>query len=94
MAKLSDIICFEHGYSVIEKPKRHTRNSYNKWLGEQAKPSHREQLRSAIDAALARKPESFEAFLSLMQADGYQVKRGANISFTGHDRSRASGSAP
>jgi hypothetical protein len=89
VAKLSDIICFEHGYSVIEKPKRHTRNSYNKWLGEQAKPSHREQLRSAIDAALARKPESFEAFLSLMQADGYVVKRGANISFTGHDQKQS-----
>jgi len=89
VAKLSDIICFEHGYSVIEKPKRHTRNNYNKWLGEQAKPSHREQLRSAIDAELARKPESFEVFLSLMQADGYVVKRGANISFTGHDQKQS-----
>jgi hypothetical protein len=89
VAKLSDIICFEHGYSVIEKPKRHTRNSYNKWLGEQAKPSHREQLRSAIDAALAQKPESFEAFISFMQADGYEVKRGANISFTGHDQKQS-----
>jgi hypothetical protein len=84
VAKLSDIICFEHGYSIIEQPKRHARNSYNKWLGEQAKPSHREQLREAIDKALAEKPESYEAFLSLIQADGYRIKQGANVSFTGH----------
>jgi hypothetical protein len=89
VAKLSDMVCFEHGYSIIEKPKRHARNSYNKWLGEQVKPSHREQLRSSIDAALARKPESFEAFLSLMKTDGYVVKRGANISFSGHDQKQS-----
>lgn len=36
--ELSDLICIEHRLSVIEYPQRHGR-SYNKWLGDQAKPS-------------------------------------------------------
>ncbi len=30
---LSDIICFKHELSIIDKPKRHGK-SYNSWLGE------------------------------------------------------------
>ena len=33
--------------SIVENPKLHGK-SYNKWLGDQAKPSHRELLRVAI----------------------------------------------
>ena len=49
--RLSDTICIENGYSIVENPKSHGK-SYNKWLGDQAKPSHRELLRAAIDRAL------------------------------------------
>ena len=49
--RLSDTICIENGLSIVEDPKPHGK-SYNKWLGEQAKPSHREQLRVMIDRAL------------------------------------------
>lgn len=38
--RLSDTICIENGLSIVENPKLH-RKSYNKWLGDQAKPSHR-----------------------------------------------------
>lgn len=38
--RLSDTICIENGLSIVEDPKPHGK-SYNKWLGEQAKPSHR-----------------------------------------------------
>ena len=54
--RLSDTICIENGLSIVENPKLHGK-SYNKWLGEQAKPSHREQLRVMIDRALEQKPE-------------------------------------
>lgn len=37
--------------TIVENPKPHGK-SYNKWLGDQAKPSHRELLRVAIDNAL------------------------------------------
>ncbi|RKI74904.1 relaxase, partial [bacterium 1xD42-87] len=40
--RLNDTICVENGYSIVEDPKPHGK-SYNKWLGDQAKPSHREQ---------------------------------------------------
>ena len=46
--RLSDTICIENGLSIVENPKPHGK-SYNKWLGDQAKPSHRELLRVAID---------------------------------------------
>ena len=36
--QLSDTICIENGLSIVENPKPHGK-SYNKWLGDQAKPS-------------------------------------------------------
>ena len=35
--QLSDTICIENGLSIVENPKPHGK-SYNKWLGDQAKP--------------------------------------------------------
>jgi len=80
VARLSDLICMEHHLSVIENP-RMGNHSYSKWLGTNAKPSHRELLCAAIDGALAKKPADFESFLKLMTDAGYTVKRGAHITF-------------
>lgn len=79
VARLSDTICLEHRLSVIENPKRYVHGTYNKWLGADAKPSHRELLRADIDAALLKKPVSFDVFLSLLCDAGYEIKRGKNI---------------
>ena len=74
--RLSDTICIENGLSIVENPNPHGK-SYNKWLGDQAKPSHRELLRVAIDNALSQSPTDFEAFLKLLQESGCEVsKRG------------------
>ena len=78
--KLSDLVCMEHRLSVIENPKPHGK-SYNKWLGGNAKPCQRDLLRAAIDAALAKKPKDFEAFLKLVEEAGYTVKRGKHVTF-------------
>ena len=67
--RLSDTICIENGLSIVENPKPHGK-SYNKWLGDQAKPSHRELLRVAIDNALSQSPADFEELLKLLQEDG------------------------
>ena len=78
--RLSDTICIENGYSIVEAPRRRGR-SYNKWLGDAAKPSHKEQLRQAIDRALAQKPTSLEELLRLLEQDGFTVhRRGKTIS--------------
>ena len=57
--------------------------SYNKWLGDAAKPSHKELLRQAIDRALAQKPASLEDLLRLLEQDGFTVhRRGKTISIS------------
>ena len=71
--RLNDTICIENGYSIVENPKRHGK-SYNKWLGDKKKPSHRERICAAIDDALAQKPDSFEALLEQLRQAGYEVK--------------------
>ena len=76
--KLSDIICIEHGLSVIEKPGRKGL-SYVKWLGNKAKPSNREVVRIAVDEILDSKPKDMEEFLKLLEARGYVVKRGKHL---------------
>ena len=77
--KLSDQICTEHNFSVIEKPEGKSK-PYNIWLGEEPKRSHREQLRLTIDAALSRQPESFDTLLSLLTEAGCEIKRRKNPS--------------
>ena len=80
--RLSDTICIENGYSIVDAPKRRGQ-SYNKWLGDAAKPSHKELLRQAIDRALAQKPASLEELLRLLEQDGFTVhRRGKTISIS------------
>ena len=78
--RLSDTICIENGLSIVEDPKPHGK-SYNKWLGDEAKLSHKELLRQGIDRALAQKPASVEELLRLLEQDGFTVhRRGKTIS--------------
>ena len=85
--RLSDAICMEHKLSVILNPKP-SRGHYGKWLGEQKQPTFSDLLRQAIDSVLKQKPKDFEHFLTLMQSAGYEVKRGAHISFKGAGQQR------
>ena len=85
--RLNDTLCMENGLSIVENPKRHGK-SYNKWLGDRAKPSHRELLRAAIDTALAQKPADFDALLKLLREAGYEVKPGKIPSLRGKDQKR------
>jgi len=79
--KLSDLICTEHQLSVIANPKNHG-VTYDKWLGDKKKPSHRERLRGAIDTVLAKQLDGFDAFLQMLNEIGYTaVRRGKNLSF-------------
>lgn len=78
--RLNDTICIQNGYSIVENPKGHGK-SYDKWLGDQAKPSHRELLRIALDNALAEKPKTLEALLQLLRDAGWEIKSGKEYSF-------------
>lgn len=76
--RLSDLICLENGYSIIEHPKEHGKK-YNKWLGENKKRTHRDELREAIDIALMEKPRTMDAFLKLLADAGWEIKQGKHI---------------
>ena len=73
LRRLNDTICVENGYSIVETPKRKGQ-SYNKWLGENAKPSHREVIAEVIDEILAQKPKTFAELLDLLRQAGYEIK--------------------
>ncbi len=82
--KLSDIICIEHGLSVIEKPGRKGL-SYDKWLGNKAKPSNREIVRIAIDEIIDQKPKDMEEFIRMLEDKGFKIKRGKHLTLTHTD---------
>ena len=94
LRRLSDRVCLEHELSVIQNPKLHSQGKflhYGEWLGTARKPSFKDQVRAAIDAALARHPADLAAFLSLMEAAGIEVihGRGGVISFRVPGQERA-----
>lgn len=85
--RLSDTICIENGYSIVADPKRHGK-SYDKWLGDRAKPSQRDDIRKLIDHALDQKPADMDALLELLKTAGCQVKYGKQISICGPGQKR------
>jgi hypothetical protein len=85
LQKLSDLICLEHGLSVIEqKPydEREKRTAFPK------KTSVRDVICQQIDEILARKPKDFSAFLEELKRAGYEVKTGANVAVKSSDQKR------
>ena len=80
-------ICVENGYSIAENPKGKGK-SYDKWLGDQKKSSHRELICYAIDEAIAQNPSSFEELLEQLRCSGYQVKGGKVPALLGEGQKR------
>lgn len=77
--RISDQLCQEHGLSVVEE-KKDKSITYDKWLGDKAKTSHRDTVRIILDAALRQQPDGFDALMQLLEDVGCLVKRGAHIS--------------
>jgi len=80
LRRASDILCVEHGLSIVKNPKP-SRGHYGTWLGEDKPLSFQEKLRRAIDDILETKPTDLEAFLTAMESAGYEIKRGKHLSF-------------
>jgi len=80
LRRVSDILCVEHGLSIIKNPKP-SRGHYGTWLGEDKPLSFQEKLRRAIADILETKPTDLEAFLTAMESAGYEIKRGKHLSF-------------
>lgn len=83
--RLSDLICAEHGLSIISpKPyrERQKRTEYPK------KRSQRDELCAAIDQALRQKPKDFNILVQLLAEMGYEFKDGKQKAFRGKNQKR------
>lgn len=85
LQRLSDILCFEHGYSIIQrKPyaERNKRTVYPK------RHTIRSELEAVITEVLKKKPKDLETFLDLLRLKGYEIKRGKHIAVKGRAQKR------
>lgn len=80
LQRLSDLVCLEHGLSVIEPRPYREREKQIKYL---VKETLRESICRQIDCVLEKTPLNFEAFLDDLRKAGFEVKTGANISLKG-----------
>lgn len=83
--KVSDIVCLEHGLSIITpKPyrERQKRTEYPK------RPVLRDTVRADIDAALQKQPGSFAELLEFLKETGYEIKTGKQPSIRGKGQKR------
>ena len=83
--KLSDMVCLEHGLSVIvPKPfkERIKHTAFPK------KRTQRDDLCEAIDTVLKQKPKSFEDFIQALADSGFEFKDGKQPAFKGKGQKR------
>ena len=85
LQRLSDIICLEHGLSVIPKVKPSERQRRTKYP---ERVSMRDVIREDILKCLDQKPADFEELLKLLQAEGYEIKRGKHTAVCGKEQKR------
>lgn len=83
--RLSDMICLEHGKSVI-KPRPYKERA--KRTDYPRRPCHRDNIRQAIDRALLKKPKDFEELIRLLEEAGFEYKDGKQQSLRGKDGGR------
>ena len=76
--KISDLLCWENGLSVIKNPKP-SRGSYGTWLGEKP-PTVQKQMERFIDDALIG-CKDFNSFLIALKSAGVEVKQGKHLAF-------------
>jgi len=89
LGRLSDTICLQNGYSIIENPKP-SRGHYGKWQEKQGiakQPTLRDNLKQLIDHAIIG-AGTFENFLAAMKAEGCEIKYGKHIAFRAKGQKR------
>lgn len=87
LQRLSDILCLEHGLSVIvPRPfgERQKRTAFPK------RPKFRDAVCADIDKIMLSKdkPKNFEEFLLRLEELEYEIKRGKNVSLRGKNQKR------
>ena len=72
MREVSDMICREHGLSVIENPQKRGKNHGQYAVEQNGKPTHSQMIRSDIDRAAAASLTD-EEFFHMMREMGYTI---------------------
>lgn len=72
LRRISDIICLEHGLSVI-KPRAY--RDREKYQDKRFAKSKRDKIREAIDAVLMDNPKDFDDFLKKLELEGWIIRR-------------------
>ena len=85
LQKVSDQVCLENGLSVIE-PKRWSERIKRTEYPE--RPRFRDEIRRSIDVCLNKKPKDMHEFLKLLEAMGYEIKRGKYIAVRGGEQKK------
>lgn len=85
LQKLSDLVCLEHGLSVI-KPRKPSERAKRTTYPE--KETFRAKICEDIDNAIARGPADYEEFLRMMQEQDYEIKRGKHTAVRGKGQKR------
>lgn len=80
LQKVSDLVCLENGFSVIEPVKPGERVKRTEYPERR---SFREEIRDAIDSCLEQKPRDMNELLRLLLEMGYESKRGKYVSVKG-----------
>ena len=83
--RISDRICLEHGLSIITPlpfAQRKKRTTYPQ------RESFRSSICREIDLLMKQHPENLQRLLELLQADGYDIRYGNNISVRGKNQKR------
>ncbi len=85
LQRLSDLICLEHGFSVIERKPYDEREKRSVFP---EKNNIRDSICRNIDEILSGKPEGFAAFLEKLRKSGYEVKTGKSTAVKGDGQKR------
>lgn len=85
LQKLSDLICLEHGLSVIERKPYDEREKRTKYP---VKEGIRGLICQDIDEVLSKKPKDFDSFLEELKKTGYEIKTGKNVAVRGKSQKR------
>ncbi len=85
LQKISDLVCLEHGMSVIP-PSKYSERVKRTTFPERV--SFREQIKDEIDAILGQNPTDFDALLAELQKKDYEIKRGKHTAIRGKEQKR------
>lgn len=85
VGRLSDLLCLEHDLSVID---HRPYNEREKRTDYPHKPTHRDAICEAIDAAMEKKPKTLQELVQLLQEAGYEYKDGKQPALRGKEQKR------